>query len=164
MNNAPKGIKVLVGYYNDLGKWRTVTARYYEAGTLDCNDDTADEAGFAPEGWYEESETHDDLLSLPVPSRWMPLPAPPSAENVQAPERASKGTTESFTDADYLSRIIALEAMLQEQHAEIEALRDAINHAHACLRTFLPGTGTPDVAGALAHLDTVRSTGRGGKE
>jgi hypothetical protein len=78
---APKNRKIIAGYHNKLGKWRTTMARYYEAGTLDSyNDDTED--GFAAEGWYEESETHEELLPCDeTPTHWRPLPpAPTTAE------------------------------------------------------------------------------------
>ena len=79
ISSAPKNRKVIVGYFNELGKWRSVMATYYTEGTLESPD--CDEEGFAPEGWYEESETHDEILPLyHRPTKWMPLPAAPEKE------------------------------------------------------------------------------------
>lgn len=82
IETAPKGRKVIAGYANALGKWRTVLARYYSEGTLEWHDQSPLYGeGYAPEGWYEESETHEDLLPLdPEPTHWMPLPAPPKVK------------------------------------------------------------------------------------
>jgi hypothetical protein len=49
-------------------------ARFYPAGTLESDHD---DSGFADEGWYEETETHDELLCLGEPTHWMPLRKPP---------------------------------------------------------------------------------------
>lgn len=74
IESAPRDQKIIAGYWNVLGKWRTVTARYYTHGTLEGEDGT----DFAPEGWYEESETHETLMTLEAaPVLWMPLPIPP---------------------------------------------------------------------------------------
>lgn len=75
---APKGLKLIAGYWNELGKWRTITACYYESGTLESYNDTAED-GFASEGWYEESETHDEIMPCTTPTHWQPLPTPPTA-------------------------------------------------------------------------------------
>lgn len=80
IESAPKGQKVFAGYFNALGKWRTVMARYYESDTLEWHDQSPNYGeGFAPEGWYEESETHEDILPLdPEPTHFRYLFAPPS--------------------------------------------------------------------------------------
>lgn len=78
ISTAPKGVKLIAGYYNGNGKWRTITARYYPAGTLDSSEWNESEDGFAEEGWYEESETQEMLLPTDEPpTHWMPLPLPP---------------------------------------------------------------------------------------
>jgi hypothetical protein len=80
IETAPKGVKLIAGYPNRLGKWRSVMACYYLPGTLACDDDSADESGYAPEGWYEESETHDHIMRTDEPpTHWMPLPKSPTA-------------------------------------------------------------------------------------
>jgi len=81
IETAPKGRQVLAGYRNELGNWRTIKACYYLPGTLDADEscDDVDEDGYAPEGWYEESETHDYILPCQQPTHWMPLPAARSA-------------------------------------------------------------------------------------
>jgi len=85
IEEAPKGVKLLCGYYNEAGRWRTITARYYDRKTLDWNSDYGeceDEDGYAPEGWYEESETHESILPAPFVTHFMPLPpAPPSTQD-----------------------------------------------------------------------------------
>ena len=75
ISTAPLGYKIIAGYWNALGHWRTITARYYTSGTLDLSDDAPEtEDGFAPAGWYEESDTHETLLPCTTPTHWMPLP------------------------------------------------------------------------------------------
>lgn len=76
--SAPKGTKLIAGYLNQAGKWRSVMATYYEAGTLDAHDSIETEDGLAAAGWYEESETHECLMPIDRdPTSWQPLPAPP---------------------------------------------------------------------------------------
>ncbi len=78
IETAPKGKKLLLGYRNRAGQWRTVTGCYYLPGTLAVDEDWSDVGGFAPEGWYEESETQDHLwLCDEPPTHWMPLPELP---------------------------------------------------------------------------------------
>ncbi len=81
IETAPKGRKLLAGWYQSNGIWRTVTARYYPKGTLDWGEDFEgdDDDGYAPEGWYEESETQDNILAIKCLTHWMPIPDPPSA-------------------------------------------------------------------------------------
>ena len=76
---APHGVKVIAGYFNSLGKHRTIIARYYDAGILPNRDEYGgDDGEFAPEGWYEESETHETILPTDEPpTHFMPLPPPP---------------------------------------------------------------------------------------
>ena len=81
MDEAPRGVKLLAGWRNDLGKWRSVTARYYPALTLVAGDDCdADDEGYAPEGWHEESETHETLHPI-NPTAWRHLPPAPGDKN-----------------------------------------------------------------------------------
>ncbi len=80
---TPKGRKVIAGYFNEAGNWRTIMAKYYLPRTLDWSEDyesggPEDEDGFAPEGWYEESETHDSILPC-KPTHWLPLSILPPA-------------------------------------------------------------------------------------
>lgn len=79
IETAPKGRKVIAGYANTLGNWRSVMACYYLPKTLDwnCDFDGGDEDGFAPEGWYEEIENSETIFPMSAPTHWMPLPKPP---------------------------------------------------------------------------------------
>lgn len=76
---APKNKKVLVAYRNALGKWRIVTACYHTQ--LPWSDEEAGlhEAEYAPEGWYEESDSSETIYrTSSPPTHWRHLPAPPS--------------------------------------------------------------------------------------
>lgn len=78
IENAPKGRKLIVGYWNPLGNWRSVMGRYYLDGTLESE---TDESGFAPEGWYEETEAYEYLMPLDQePTHFQFLPAPPEVK------------------------------------------------------------------------------------
>lgn len=105
---APKNRKVLIGYANSLGNWRTVVARYYPPETLELGDDQYElsEDGFAPEGWYEECESQENIYPVGgEPTHWMPLPAPPS-NHLGQPARIGNSITQgraagpTLTDAD----------------------------------------------------------------
>lgn len=81
IETAPKGKKVIAGYVNALGNWRSVMATYYTPGTLELADDSDidyDDDDYVSEGWYEECETADSLrLTEEHPTHWMPLTAAP---------------------------------------------------------------------------------------
>jgi hypothetical protein len=75
IERAPKGRKLIVGYWNPLGNWRSVMGCYYLDGTLESE---TDESGFAPEGWYEETEAYEYLMPMgQEPTHYQPLSAPP---------------------------------------------------------------------------------------
>lgn len=81
IETAPRGKKLIAGYWNQLGNWRTVIARYYLPMTLPSTDDWASEpeCNFMPEGWYEESETHEEIYKVECPPvLWMSLPPSPT--------------------------------------------------------------------------------------
>ncbi len=102
IESAPKGRKVLAGYTNSAGKWRTVTARYYPPQTLELDGDDLDmdDDGYAPEGWYEESESQGNILPTDMPpTHWMPLPAAPGAAPSQPAPPAPQAVPQPLTDA-----------------------------------------------------------------
>lgn len=81
IETAKQNQNVLVAYQNGLGKWRVVRACYHTQ--LEWSDDhwrdDDDESEYAPEGWYEESETSETIYPLEYkPTHWRPLPAPPA--------------------------------------------------------------------------------------
>lgn len=79
IETAPKNRKVLAAYRNPLGNWRIVTACYHTE--LPWSDDAGwdSESEFAPEAWYEESDSQDSILpTASLPTHWQLLPAPPS--------------------------------------------------------------------------------------
>lgn len=79
MGSAPQNRKIIAGYFNGCGKWRTVMACYYLPKTLEWNSDYdgGDEDGYAPEGWYEEIENSETIFPMQKPDYWRPLPEPP---------------------------------------------------------------------------------------
>lgn len=86
IDSAPKGTKIIAGYHNVLGNWRTIMAQYYKPGTLELADDADDtDDGYAPEGWYEENEAYDEIrFAEHTPTHWMPLPPPPTRQEKES--------------------------------------------------------------------------------
>lgn len=79
IETAPRGRKLIVGYFNPLGKWRSVMGCYYLEGTLESD---TDESGFAPEGWYEETEAYEYLMPMDQePTHFQFLSDPPAVRH-----------------------------------------------------------------------------------
>jgi hypothetical protein len=78
IDSAPPEQKLLLGYRNSHGRWRTIVGAYYaQLPWAEGMEPYDDDAEYAPEGWYEESETHDFIQQTDVePTHWMPLPPP----------------------------------------------------------------------------------------
>lgn len=76
IETAPKDWILLLGYFNESGKWRTVRGEWF------CQEEIDDQWEF-PEngrpGWYETCVNADDPPNCwPIePTHWMPLPTPP---------------------------------------------------------------------------------------
>lgn len=83
IESAPKGVKIIAGYRNSRGNWRSIMACYYTPGTLELADDADDtEDGYAPEGWYEATEVYEEIrLTDEKPTHWMPLAAAPEVSS-----------------------------------------------------------------------------------
>lgn len=75
IETAPKDRLLIVGFYNELGRWRSMHAQYRD--NLPRHDDADADDEPAPAGWYEGSLEAEMLFPV-RPSHWMPLPAPPS--------------------------------------------------------------------------------------
>lgn len=77
IETAPKEWILLLGYFNESGKWRTVRGEWF------CQEEIDDQWEF-PEngspGWYETCVNADEPPNCwPIePTHWMPLPAAPS--------------------------------------------------------------------------------------
>lgn len=72
IETAPKNRMLLVGFFNSLGKWRSMHAQYRD--DLPLHDDSDDE--LSPPGWYEGSLEAETLFPV-RPTHWQTLPAPP---------------------------------------------------------------------------------------
>ena len=76
--------EILVGFFNEFGKWRTLKAIRLEKHQMEAdyfNGDTdVDENGneYWPEGWYEWNEHEETHWKIPIVTHWMPLPTPPT--------------------------------------------------------------------------------------
>ncbi len=76
IETAPKEWILLLGYFNESGKWRTVRGEWF------CQEEIDDQWEF-PEngspGWYETCVNADEPPNCwPIePTHWMPLPTPP---------------------------------------------------------------------------------------
>lgn len=85
----PHNRPVLVFYKNALGNGRRVRATYYDAGTLNMDEDAteehADEGGMnLHPGWFEETEACEVLMPLEAPpTHWMYLPPSPEDTETQ---------------------------------------------------------------------------------
>lgn len=81
IETAPKnGRTLLLGYYNQCNKWRTVRGQWFSQEQID---DEWEEAEGATPGWFETSAEADDVPSCwaITPSHWMTLPRAP--QNLQ---------------------------------------------------------------------------------
>jgi len=86
ISTAPQNVKVLAAYRNRLGNWRIVTACYHTMlpWNEDYIDEREDETEYAPERWYEESESQEVIYPTDCdPTHWAPLPSPPLTEEQQ---------------------------------------------------------------------------------
>jgi hypothetical protein len=93
------GLKVMAYFLNKLGKGRTVFANHIEkfkerADNYEIDPDTpddwfdTDESGesYIPEGWYENSETHEQELGITDEILfWRPLLSPPEQVKTSVP-------------------------------------------------------------------------------
>ena len=85
IETAPKNRNLLAAYKNALGNWRIIIAAYITKFHEDSSEewaeyDEATDCYYTPEGWYEQTENHDDYSSMAVhdePTHWRPLPEPP---------------------------------------------------------------------------------------
>jgi len=128
IESAPKGRKLIVGYFNDLGNWRSVMGCYYKKGTLDANHDyiDGDEDGHAPEGWYEEAEAYSEALlrTEKPPTHWMPLPVPPgSATPTKPAETRGQNIVKS---KEPLGQINSVSTALPEAPREVDELKKRV--------------------------------------
>lgn len=70
------GQTLLLGYYNEAGKWRTVRGEWMSQAYID---DFWEDPDMAEPGWFETADNAEDIPNCwPIsPTHWMPLPEPP---------------------------------------------------------------------------------------
>lgn len=117
ISTAPKNTKVLAAYRNELGNWRIVTACYHTQ--LDWSDEYGDhEQEFAPEDWYEESDSSEVIYPCSkTPTLWMPLPHPDAAPDQHA---GSVQALLNSLDRTAIAKIVDPSAWMNEGGDEIE--------------------------------------------
>ena len=77
IDTAPQdGRTILLGRYNELGKWRTMRGQWM---SQECIDETWEDPEAGEPGWFETSVENDELPNCWAtnPTHWQPLPAPP---------------------------------------------------------------------------------------
>ena len=74
IETAPKNRLLLVGFFNSLGKWRSMHAQWRD--DLPQHDDADADEEHAPAGWYEGSMEAEMLFPV-KPTHWQFLPEPP---------------------------------------------------------------------------------------
>jgi hypothetical protein len=77
IETAPKdGRSVLLGYFNELGNWRTVRGQWFSSVEIKNEWENGD---CCEEGWYETSVESEDIPNCwyITPTYWMPLPKAP---------------------------------------------------------------------------------------
>ena len=77
IETAPKNRLLLVGFFNSLGKWRSMHAQWRD--DLPQHDMAEAEDEPAEAGWYEGSLEAEMLFPV-NPTHWMPLPEPPKID------------------------------------------------------------------------------------
>ncbi|HEY1129159.1 MAG TPA: hypothetical protein VGF12_07130 [Roseateles sp.] len=72
------GRVLLLGYFNAVGKWRTLRGEWMSADYIAENWENPDDG---EPGWYETSVENDDVPNCwrTDPTHWLPLPASPGA-------------------------------------------------------------------------------------
>lgn len=113
-DDAAKRGRVLVGFYNAAGKWRTIKAEFIRKHTVETENEwgeaeDVDENGtaYVPEGWYECVEAEDvpvERLGL-APTHWMPLPSPPGSVPTSLAGQGTDDTKEEAAVAYFRSAI-----------------------------------------------------------
>lgn len=77
IDTAPQdGRTILLGRYNELGKWRTMRGKWMDQN---CIDETWEDPESGEPGWFETCVEADEIPNCwPInPTHWMSLPTPP---------------------------------------------------------------------------------------
>jgi Lar family restriction alleviation protein len=135
IESAPKNRKVLASYRNIMGNWRVITACYHTELPWSEDQDCDDDGEYAPEGWYEESDSSETIYpTAHLPTHWMPLPSPPG-ELSSAPSVAA-------------DRVEKLEAALRDLERRATAVAN---------KGAVPGHHFVELSGALIKARAVLS-------
>lgn len=96
IESAPQtGRTLLLGYWNSLGKWRTVRGQWMSA---ECIAASWEEPDDIEAGWFETSVEAEDVPNCwPIdPTHWMPLPAAPGTPPASAQDDAKDERSDTY--------------------------------------------------------------------
>jgi len=132
------GRTLLLGFFNERGKWRTLRGEWFSREIIDQEWENAEDC---EEGWYETPvEGEEEYLHRTHPTHWMPLPAAPGT----SPAPAALADVIRERDG-WMDRVGELESALQSTE---ESLATTLEEARSLLWHAQPRCCGNSVIGA----------------